>query len=183
MNLQNILDKWNIGCEIEAILERWREPHRKYHGISHLEDLLSQIERRRSEFSEEEFEMLSIAALFHDAIYDPTSSMNEEESAQLLLGFSDGRKEVMDICQMIMETKSHMGSSQISEKFCQMDMDIVNRNLDDLLAWEEGIRYEYSIFPKEEYKSGRIKFLEYIASNHQENRENIDALIEAVRTY
>ena len=183
MDFQNILDRWNIGCEIEDILERWREPHRKYHGISHLEDLISQIEAKRSEFSDSEYEMLLIAALFHDAIYDPLSDMNEEESAQLLLGLSDGSKEVMDICQIIIDTKTHISSTPISEKFCAMDMDIVNRPIDALLEWEEGIRYEYSALSKDEYKLGRIRFLESIASKNPENAGNIESLIEAVRSY
>jgi predicted metal-dependent HD superfamily phosphohydrolase len=83
MNLQPVLDRWNISMREEDILEMWNAPHRKYHSINHLKDLMQQIEK--AQVSEYERDMLQIVAIFHDIIYDPQQKNNEELSAKFFL--------------------------------------------------------------------------------------------------
>ena len=81
MNLQNLLDKWKIKCDINTLLTMWNETHRHYHNLDHLNELVDQINDIKSGYSEKEYEKLILTALFHDCIYEPSRNDNEERSA------------------------------------------------------------------------------------------------------
>jgi hypothetical protein len=61
-------------------------------------------------------------------------------------------------------------------------MNIVERDFDQLLDWEKGISEEFSVYPKEQYKEGRLKFLESLLDKYPNNTENILQLIEYVKS-
>jgi len=144
---------------------------------------MAQIESKKSSLSDIQYESLLLAALFHDAIYDPASHMNEEDSATLLLGLSDQSEAVRQVCQIILDTKMHSSKEGLSGIFCEMDMDICGRGLESLLQWEHGIFQECSIFPLKEYKAGRLVFLNSLIDRYPSNSENIRSLIEHVEGY
>jgi predicted metal-dependent HD superfamily phosphohydrolase len=182
MNFQKILNKYNIKCDINLILSMWNEPHRFYHSLSHLNDLISQINNDKDKYSEIEYDKLILTALFHDIIYNPGSSSNEEESADMFesccINFNSDLK---DVKNMILDTKTHIPTTKLSEIFIKYDMDIVNRNFDELLEWEDGIYNENKHFD-EIYKEKRIEFLESLLDTYYDNSENLLKLIEFVRT-
>lgn len=183
MNLQQLLEKWNIKCDINTILSMWNESHRSYHNLNHLNDLISQINENKSKYSEKEYEKLILTALFHDVVYDPASQTNEEDSANFLIECAVDKKnsDILDVKQMILDTKTHNSTTNLSESFNKYDMNIVERDFDQLLEWERGISEEYSIYPKEEYKKGRLKFLESILDKYTHNTENLLKLVEWVK--
>ena len=49
MNLQELLNNWNIKCDINTLLSMWNESHRHYHNLNHLNDLIQQINENKSE--------------------------------------------------------------------------------------------------------------------------------------
>ena len=183
MNLQQLLEKWNIKCDIKTILSMWNESHRSYHNLNHLNDLISQINENKSKYSEKEYDKLILTALFHDIVYDPTSQTNEEDSANFLIECAVDKKnsDILDVKQMILDTKTHNSTTNLSESFNNYDMNIVERDFDQLLEWERGISEEYSIYSKEEYKLGRLKFLESILDKYTHNTENLLKLVEWVK--
>ena len=183
MNLQQLLEKWNIKCDIKTILSMWNESHRSYHNLNHLNDLISQINENKSKYSEKEYDKLILTALFHDIVYDPTSQTNEEDSANFLIECVVDKKnsDILDVKQMILDTKTHNSTTNLSESFNKYDMNIVERDFDQLLEWERGISEEYSIYSKEEYKMGRLKFLESILDKYTHNTENLLKLVEWVK--
>ncbi len=61
-------------------------------------------------------------------------------------------------------------------------MSIVERDFDQLLEWERGISEEFSVYPKEQYKEGRLKFLESLMDNYPNNTENLLKLVDWVKT-
>ena len=183
MNLQQLLEKWGIKCHINTILSMWNESHRSYHNLNHLNDLISQINENKSKYSEKEYEKLILTALFHDVVYDPASQTNEEDSANFLIECAVDKKnsDILDVKQMILDTKTHDSTTNLSESFNKYDMNIVERDFDQLLEWERGISEEYSIYPKEEYKEGRLKFLESLLDKYTHNTENLLKLVEWVK--
>ena len=183
MNLQQLLEKWGIKCHINTILSMWNESHRSYHNLNHLNDLISQINENKSKYSEKEYEKLMLTALFHDVVYDPASQNNEEDSANFLIECAVDKKnsDILDVKQMILDTKTHDSTTNLSESFNKYDMNIVERDFDQLLEWEKGISEEYSIYSKEEYKEGRIKFLESLLDKYTHNTENLLKLVEWVK--
>jgi predicted metal-dependent HD superfamily phosphohydrolase len=183
MNLQELLNKWNIKCDINTLLSMWNESHRHYHNLNHLNDLIDQINENKSKFSEKEYEKLMLAALFHDCVYDPMSSTNEEDSADFFLECSvdKSNSDVLEVKQMILDTKYHNSITNLSESFNKFDMSIVERDFDQLLEWETGIREEYSGYEKDVYKRGRLKFLESLMDNYPNNTKNLLKLVECVK--
>ena len=182
MDLQQLLEKWNIKCDINTVLSMWNESHRSYHNLNHLNDLISQINENKSNFSEKEYEKLMLTAVFHDVVYDPASQTNEEDSAKFLMecAVDKNNKDILDVRKMILDTKTHESTTNLSESFNNYDMNIVERDFDQLLDWEKGISEEFSVYPKAQYKEGRLKFLESLLDKYPNNTENILQLIDHV---
>ena len=68
----------------ERLLQRYREPHRRYHNVDHLRQVLTMID---SLADNQDLFLVRLAAWFHDAIYDipPRELTNEEASARLAI--------------------------------------------------------------------------------------------------
>jgi predicted metal-dependent HD superfamily phosphohydrolase len=124
-----------------------------------------------------------LAAIFHDVVYDPSSSTNEEDSANFLMecAVDKNNSDILDVKQMILDTKTHNSTTKLSESFNNYDMNIVERDFEQLVEWEKGISEEYSVYPKEQYKEGRVKFLESLLDKYTHNIENLIKLIDWVK--
>lgn len=183
MNLQELLNKWNIKCDINTVLAMWNEAHRSYHTLNHLDDLINQINENKTRFSEKEYEKLLIASIFHDIVYDPTRGDNEEKSAEFFMNCcTEKNEDIADINQMILDTKTHSSSTKLSESFNYYDMNIVERDYDQLLKWEAGIFEEFKGVGKEAYKNNRLVFLESLLDKYPNNTGNLLRLIDYVKS-
>lgn len=182
MDLQELLNKWNIKCDIKTILSMWNESHRHYHTLDHLNDIIDQINENKSKFDEMEYEKLLLTAIFHDCVYDPMSSQNEEKSANFLLECAIDKKneDILEIYDAIIDTKNHDSDTELAEVFNQFDMNIVERNFDELLEWENGIYEEFKIVG-DIYKENRLLFLESLLDKYPNNTENLLNLINWVK--
>jgi len=183
MNLQELLNKWNIKCDVNIILAMWNESHRHYHNLNHLNDLIGQINENKSKYSEKEYEKLILTALFHDCVYDPMRSDNEEKSAEFFIEcvVDKSNSDVLEVKQIILDTKTHQATTNLSESFNHYDMSIVERDFDQLLEWEMGIKEEYKAYG-DSYKEGRLKFLESLLDKYPNNTGNLLKLIDWVKT-
>lgn len=182
--MQELLDKWDIKIDYNTLLSMWNESHRSYHTQNHLLDLIDQINENKNLFkSNKDYEKMVLCALFHDCIYDPMRNDNEEKSAEFFINCCQEKNnpDILDIKQMILDTKSHEATTPLSEKFNQMDMNIVERDFNQLLEWEKGIREEYKAYG-DMYKMGRLHFLESLLDKYPHNTENLLKLIEYVKT-
>ncbi|MGL5862941.1 MAG: HD domain-containing protein [Phycicoccus sp.] len=91
--------RWHADCsrltgldprEIEAVgedlLHRWSEPHRRYHGLTHLHEVLAAVDvlSRTGDVRHEDRTVAVLGAWFHDAVYDlAAAGTNEARSADL----------------------------------------------------------------------------------------------------
>lgn len=183
MDLQELLNKWSIKCDVNTILSMWNESHRSYHTLNHLNYLISQINENKSKYSEKEYEKLLIASLFHDAVYDPMRGDNEEKSADFFMEccIDKSSNDILEIKQIILDTKTHQSNTKLSESFNNYDMSIVERGFDDLLEWEHGIHEEFKEYG-DKYKEGRLNFLESVLDKYPNNTENLLKLVDWVKT-
>jgi predicted metal-dependent HD superfamily phosphohydrolase len=182
MDLQELLNKWNIKCDVNTLLAMWNESHRSYHTLNHLNDLIEQINESKSKYSQKEYEKLLITALFHDCVYDPMKQDNEEKSAEFFEQCCQDKNntDMLDISKMILDTKTHEATTNLSESFNHYDMNIVERDFDQLLEWENGIHEEYKAYG-DLYKDGRLKFLESLLDKYPNNTENLLKLVDWVK--
>lgn len=187
INFQILLDKYKIKADVNMLLDMWNESHRHYHNLQHLTDLIEQIYESygSSQINEKQKELLSLTALFHDIIYDPSKNNNEEKSAEFFLSLCVDKtnEDILSIRDAILDTKEHKSSSEISEIFNKYDMSVCEREFDELVKWEEGIKAEYVPFYGEEaYKKGRLSFLESLLDKYPKNYENLSKLINIVNS-
>lgn len=178
--LTSLLKKYKINLSVDTLLEMWNEPHRSYHSESHLVDIIDMIFEDKEQYTEREFELLLLTALFHDCIYNPEKNDNEEKSAQFLVNNTINiTDDIWEVYKMILDTKDHQSNDELSNIFINYDMDITSRNIDLLIEWEKGIREEYSMYSDEMYKMGRLTFLNSLISNNT-NDSNLMKLIKYV---
>ena len=71
--------------EIAKLRVLYSEPHRAYHTWEHVEALLGHF----GQLDWFDPKGVEIAVYYHDAIYDPLSSSNEADSADLMVGMGD----------------------------------------------------------------------------------------------
>jgi hypothetical protein len=71
MTFADIVEKYVIGS-IESVIEPWKEPHRFFHTLEHLNYVLKGLTLQKDDVeSELEWEALVLAAFFHDSFYQP----------------------------------------------------------------------------------------------------------------
>jgi predicted metal-dependent HD superfamily phosphohydrolase len=165
---------------LDRTLERWAEPHRRWHGRAHLDWLLEQIDAD-AELSESDREMLRYVALFHDAIYAPLTTDNEEQSARLAALHLPNYARRVEVISLIMATKSHQSNDLLAQKFNAWDCAILREtSWERLREYEEGIAFEFCEVDHEIYRRERSAFLRRAAETYANPMlEKLAAEIEA----
>jgi pantetheine-phosphate adenylyltransferase len=158
----------------DIVLKRYQEHHRYYHTVNHLSDVISYLLNENALDDE-----LFLAAVYHDAIYNPRANDNEEKSAELFLNESKHSKlnksQIDLVCQLILDTKTHKPSNLKSEIFIQADLNILNQPLSMLIEFEKQIFKEYQFADFKIYQKNRIEVLKQLNNNGK-----LDSLIEYV---
>ena len=138
------------------LTRRYLEPHRRYHALPHIAQML---ERGRDLALTDEQVM---AVWFHDAVYDPRSQTNEEDSAALakeLLGAAGWpRPRVALVERIVLDTKRHEPS--VPEAAIVIDLDLASLAAPEaeFAANTRAIREEYAWVPDAEFAAGRRDF-------------------------
>lgn len=141
----------------------WSEKHRHYHTFQHLEECLEEL--YELEGDEERLALIEVALWFHDAVYVPMASDNEERSSALAKEFllaCDASPSVIEfVCDMIIATKTHQGGGDPDiEIMVGLDLSIFARDAKRYDQYEKQIRQEYSDVPEDEYRKKRINVLQ-----------------------
>jgi predicted metal-dependent HD superfamily phosphohydrolase len=170
--MNELFYRWGITVRPHQVRRMWNAPGRFYHSETHLDDLLYQISTVQKQPDRDK---LTIAAIFHDIIYDPVATDNEERCALFLEAHCT--RDVSDIVQIIRDTSTHVPSTELSAIFNAMDMDILNRIWPELQAWEDGIYLEYNPHVGSTYKEKRLAFLSLYANPDHPNFENLQKLL------
>jgi predicted metal-dependent HD superfamily phosphohydrolase len=154
----------NRAAVFEQIVARHSEPHRRYHGVTHLEALFELIRRHAPRVSPGCPSRLAI--WWHDAIYDPQASDNEQRSADLARA-DLARLHVPTViidhtAALILMTKNHWRGPADGEgdNFLDADIAILGAPPETYDAYATGVRQEYSWADDAAYRTGRSTFLE-----------------------
>ncbi|MDP9798131.1 putative metal-dependent HD superfamily phosphohydrolase [Catenuloplanes nepalensis] len=146
-----------------ALLARWREPHRAYHDEAHLTSMLSTVDS----FAEKarDPDLVRLAVWFHDAIYDPTSSSNEEASALLatseLAALGVGADATAEVARLVRLTAGHAvaDGDPNGALLCDADLEVLARPTADYELYTQRVRREYAHVPDELFRLGRAAVL------------------------
>lgn len=162
----------------ETVLDRYREPHRFYHTLEHLDNIWQQLESQ----GYGDNDVLLLATVFHDIIYDPRSATNEEDSAQyfkeVFTGDSALKSLVIDI---ILDSKHHKPGSASSEVFSAADLNILKQPFDKLLIYEQQIFKEFQFVDHKIYREKRVEVLKSLQQGI--NNPVLDYLITYVGNF
>jgi predicted metal-dependent HD superfamily phosphohydrolase len=160
MGAWDLDEHWDTFAELE---KRHGEKHRFYHTGEHVEACLGYLDSVWDELERPlEVEM---AFWFHDAVYNPMSAKNEEESAQwardflMELGQSD---EVFErVYSLIMATCHTVGElSGDAALMVDIDLSILGADAERYDWYEQAIRKEYRWVPWFLYKKKRKEILQ-----------------------
>lgn len=150
-----------LWFEIE---KKYSKKGRYYHNIEHLDHLFSEIDWVKDKISS--FTNLSFSVFYHDIIYDPTSKINEEKSAEFAknrlkkLGLNP--IDLTQISEQILATKSHeKADDHDTDYLMDADLSILGKDHETYVEYTKKIRKEYSIYPDFIYKPGRKKVLQH----------------------
>ncbi len=155
----------NAPCA--SLEQRYREAHRRYHTLAHIEACLGLLEQVEG-LSAEDRRILEYAIWWHDAVYDPARSDNEEQSAILArqdlseLGCSDDVRE--EAARLILLTKGHRvePGDRLGALLVSIDLSILGAELVDYEVYSAQIREEYAFVPDAAFRTDRAAVLKYI---------------------
>lgn len=181
------------------------EPTRHYHTAIHLQEMMEYLQVIRDchvvDQQQLHYVCLVLAIYFHDAIYDPKSSTNEEDSEKLWQSCAKDLHLPNDIVtrvsHLILETKHHkLPSSYDADPtlslFLDLDLAVLAKEPDAYMAYASMIRREYHFVPAETYCTKRAEILQsmltsrlfgspFFASCEERARRNLQQEIESLK--
>jgi predicted metal-dependent HD superfamily phosphohydrolase len=147
---------------LTELLHRYAEPHRAYHTIAHLLECFDRFDEA-SGLADRRGEVL-LALWFHDAIYDPRASDNEERSArwarEVIAETGGSSEEGRRVEGLILSTK-HEALSPAGDSALLVDIDLAILGADAarFAEYESQIRREYEWVPLPIFRQRRAAIL------------------------
>lgn len=132
------------------LLQAYAEPHRHYHTRTHLQDCLQKLQQH-SILCHQPC-LVALALWFHDAIYRPYHSGNEQASAQWAMDFLRTHHASAGIVEkvrhLILATAhSHPTNDPDAQVLNDIDLSILGAPADQYDAFEQAVRREYRWVP------------------------------------
>jgi predicted metal-dependent HD superfamily phosphohydrolase len=147
---------------------RYAEPHRRYHGVRHLETVLDNIDLLAAEA--ESPDVVRLAAWFHDAVYDPQRRDNEEVSAQLAEGllptFKISDDDIVEVARLVRLTATHApeAGDRNGAVLCDADLAVLASKANAYMDYAVNVRMEYTFLDDKTFARGRLGVLRSLAS-------------------
>ncbi|RZI85635.1 MAG: metal-dependent phosphohydrolase [Rubrivivax sp.] len=141
----------------------YAEPHRAYHGLKHIQALLTLLDAHQHLVHDTM--AVTLAIWFHDAIYDSTRKDNEELSAVLaertLLEWGCGAPLIASVVSKIRATKRHEWTDGDPDTavFLDFDLSILAAPEPVYEAYARQVRQEYAWVPEPLYGPARAEIL------------------------
>jgi predicted metal-dependent HD superfamily phosphohydrolase len=161
-------DVAQAGAEL---LGRYAEPHRRYHDLAHLDDVLRHVDELAEHAGD--VHVVRLAAWFHDAVYDTTASDNEERSALLAqttlseLRVEDGI--AAEVARLVRSTADHAPAPGDLDAavLCDADLAILASGPERYQLFVEAVRAEYEHVDDREFATGRADVLRSLLTRDQ----------------
>ena len=141
------------------LLDRWSEPHRHYHGCTHLLSVLESLDLL-TEPADPPHTVL-LAAWFHDAVYQGIPRQDEEESARLAEDrLSDAglpNADVAEVARLVRLTGDHRPEAGDSDGalLCDADLSVLGGDPDEYARYLAAVRKDYAHVGDADFAAGR----------------------------
>lgn len=146
-----------------ALLERWAEPHRRYHDLSHLRGVLDAVEDLAEDADDPD--AVRLAAWYHDAVYAGQAD-DEENSALLaesdLTALGAAPAFVAEVARLVRLTVEHDPAPQDRNGQVLSDADLAVLGLpsQDYRRNTANVRAEYGHVADADFRAGRVRIIE-----------------------
>ncbi len=153
----------------DRLAERYREPHRRYHDLRHLQEVLQTVDDLAD--AADDVEAVRWAAWFHDAVYDVHRDDNEERSARLaeqdLAGSGLDHDMVSEVSRLVRLTATHQPEDGDANGavLCDADLRILAADPWRHAEYVADVRAEYAHVPDAEFRAGRAAVLRALLSS------------------
>jgi predicted metal-dependent HD superfamily phosphohydrolase len=147
-------------AELES---RYREAHRAYHTLQHLDECFARL--AEAESLAERLAEVQIALWFHDAVYDTRASDDEETSARWAResleaagapGEAAGR-----VAELVLATKhAAVPAGRDAQLLVDVDLSILGADEARFDEYEAQVRREYEWVAENAFRAGRARVLE-----------------------
>ena len=148
--------------DLEQVAARYDEPHRCYHDRRHLDHVLGVVDGLLGALVVPDPRAVRLAALFHDAVYDPRSDRNEADSAALagqVLGPVEPPDRVAAVQRLVLATAGHRASAPDEAVLVDADLAVLAAPSAAYAAYVRDVRREYGHLPDEAWRLGRSAVL------------------------
>ncbi|TLM83095.1 DUF4031 domain-containing protein [Pseudarthrobacter sp. NamE5] len=141
------------------LLDRWSEPHRHYHGCTHLLSILESLDLLTEPADPPRTVLL--AAWFHDAVYRGVPGQDEEESALLakdrLQAAGLPSVEAAEVSRLVLLTRDHRPEpgDDAGALLCDADLSVLGGEPDEYARYVADVRQDYAHVGDADFAAGR----------------------------
>ncbi|MFJ6312898.1 DUF4031 domain-containing protein [Pseudarthrobacter oxydans] len=159
-----LLNRWNAvmpghDALFLDLLDRWSEPHRRYHGCTHLLSVLESLDLLTDPADPPRTVLL--AAWFHDAVYRGVAGQDEEESARLaedrLQAAGLPEAEVCEVGRLVRLTSDHRPDKGDDDGalLCDADLSVLGGEPGEYARYIAAVRQDYAHIGDADFAAGR----------------------------
>jgi pantetheine-phosphate adenylyltransferase len=213
INVRRLMsDSLGFGTPAMDMLESYEEPHKLYHNLFHIKEMLHFVSQHKGDMTPDEYRALQAAIIFHDIVYATAKydenglpvavKDNEEKSVEAFkkaVGtlndiqtkqYWDDRTPLVE--KLIMATKKHdfhAATSRAEQLIILADLDRFNEpNFERFWGYTLQLFKEYCHVEFDLFKQGRIDFLDSYADKLEEFMpplavSNLRTLIPALKAW
>jgi predicted metal-dependent HD superfamily phosphohydrolase len=158
-------DSPTARTEWAAVLEAWSEPHRRYHGLTHLAAVLGLVDELAA--AADDADAVRLAAWYHDVVHDPTRDDNEAASAGRARAGLNGlvpAERIAEVERLVLLTAGHdpAPGDANGAVLCDADLAVLASPPEAYATYASAIREEYGHLPDEVFAAGRAAVLEQL---------------------
>ncbi|WP_026547951.1 DUF4031 domain-containing protein [Paenarthrobacter nicotinovorans] len=166
-----LMERWNsilpgheeLGLEL---LERWGEDGRKYHSRTHLLAVLEALDLLTEPAVPAR--TVSLAAWFHDAVYEGVAGQDEEDSAVLAedrltaAGLPPG--DVAEVARLVRLTSNHSpeADDHAGALLCDADLSVLGGDQQAYARYLAAVREDYAHVSDDDFAKGRAAVVRHL---------------------